>query len=161
MTLEERIEALEKKIGIYKSVPEEFIKKRWRAEPGGEYYFAMPMGEPAIATDNNHGYNDYRYQRGNYFKTKEEAELYDKKMLITQKVKDIAIRLGEPTEDDWGDSGVAKNYLYIIYKEKSCGYSSDFIAKTQGTIYCLDSNFLNVCLEEIGEEDLKLILLDL
>ena len=159
MTLEERIEALEKKIGIYKSVPEEPIKKRWRAEPGGKYFFASETGRIFVDKDDYTEIDNARYDRGMYFKAEEELELYDKKWLITQKVKDIAIRLGEPTEDDWRDSGVAKNYLSTIYGEKSICSSTDFIVKNQGTIYCLDKNFLNVCLDEIGVEDLRLILM--
>ena len=159
MTLEERIEALEKKIGIYKSVPEESIKKRWRAEPGGKYFFASETGRIFVDKDDYTEIDNARYDRGMYFKAEEELELYDKKWLITQKVEDIALRLGEPTEDDWKDSDVDKFCLvFDVLKNRIVG-NSIYGYKTIGNIYCLDINFLEVCLEEIGEEDLKLILM--
>ena len=163
MTLEERIEALEKKIGIYKSVPEEPIKKRWRAAPSGKYFYASGTGSIFVDKDDYTEADDDRHDRGIYFRTEEEVELYDKKRLITQKVKDIAMRLEEPTEDDWKNDGeISKYYLGYDYSLNIVDrLVTDSTFRCQGIIYCLDYDFVDICLKEIGVEDLKLILLDL
>lgn len=159
MTLEERIEALEKKVKeLSKSVPEEPENKRWRAEKGEKYWLVSHYGLITYNVEDDYRVDSGCYNRGNYFKTKEEAELYEKKRAVTQKVKDIAIRLGEPTEEDWRDSGIAKYYLgHDCLADKVARLATSYIFRVQGTIYCLDDNFLNTCLAEIGEEDLKLI----
>ena len=152
MTLEERIEALEKKIGIYK-----LENKRWRAEKGEKYWFALHDGLIDFNEEENDIIDEGCYNRGNYFKTEEEAVLYDQKRVLIQQVKDIAIRLGEPTEDDWKDSDVEKFFLVFGVNPEYIDVNSTYVYKNIGSIYCLDKNFLKVCLEEIGEENLKLI----
>ena len=156
---EARIEALEKKVGIYKSVPEEPIKKRWRAEPGGKYFFASETGRIFVDKDDYTEIDNARYDRGMYFKAEEELELYDKKWLITQKIRDIALRLGEPTKEDWKDVDIDKYYLTFNLDNNLCCFDVKYLQKAQGTIYCLDINFKDVCLDEIGVEDLKLVIL--
>ena len=131
--------------------------KRWRAEKGEKYWFAFPDGQIDCNEEDDGAIDAGCYNRGNYFKTKEEAELYDKKRVVTQKVKDIAIRLGEPERKDWFNGNMRKYYLcYNFMKVEICQNNANSI-KDLGVIYCLDPKFLSVCLEEIGEEDLKLI----
>ena len=151
MTIEERIEALEKKIGIYK-----LENKRWRAEKGEKYWFVCHDGVIDFNEEDDDRIDEGCYNRGNYFKTEEEAELYDKKQLITQRVKDIALRLGVPTEEDWKRQEDVKYSILFNPVKDSLAQSADIYIKAQ-SIYCLDKNFLKVCLEEIGEENLKLI----
>ena len=132
-------------------------KKRWRAEKNERYWFVCHDGRIDSNEEDNDRIDAGCYNRGNYFKTKREAELHDIKQQITQQVKDIAIRLGEPTEEDWKDSDIAKHRIALDPNKKMCVSHNNCIVKNQGTIYCLDINFLKFCLEEIGEEDLKLI----
>ena len=133
--------------------------KRLRAEINEKYWFVCHDGLIDYNVEENDIIDEGCYNRGNYFKTKEEAELYDKKRVITQKVKDIAIRLGEPTEEDWKDLDVSKHYIAVDLNKKMCVSHNAWNVKAQGAIYCLDETFLKVCLEEIGEEDLKLVLM--
>ena len=49
-------------------------KKRWRAERGGEYCFFSNLLEVHIDIDIHASLDDKRYNIGNYFKTKEDAE---------------------------------------------------------------------------------------
>ena len=131
--------------------------KRWRAENGNTYWTLHNEGSLEFIKERNDTIDDKTHKLGNYFKTKEEAELYRKKLVITQKVKDIAIRLGEPTEDDWKDPDVEKFYFAFDCQFGDFALHLTRQYKTFGNIYCLDTDFLEVCLEEIGEEDLKLI----
>ena len=131
--------------------------KRWRAECSEKYWFVHHDGRIDFINEYYDIIDENRYERGNYFKTKEEAELCLKKQFITQQVKDIALRLGVPTEEDWKDLDVSKHYIAVDLNKKRCVSHNAWNVKAQGAIYCLDINFLKVCLEEIGEEDLKLI----
>ena len=52
----------------------EIRKKRWRADSDCGYYYINSINE--IGLDNEYGYDvdDYRYEIGNYFRTREQAE---------------------------------------------------------------------------------------
>ena len=67
--IEEKVRAINKKYGI---------KKRWRAEKNGKYYFVeINQNAKIILTSESSRYcDDERYKIGNYFKTKELAEKY-------------------------------------------------------------------------------------
>ena len=57
-------------------VNEEYgILKRWRAEEGEYYYYiSLDLGIIKTKSYSNDDFEDERYNLGNYFKTKEEAE---------------------------------------------------------------------------------------
>ena len=63
--------------------------KRWRAEKGEKYWVVGDDGCITYNVEDDDVIDANYYNSGNYFKTKEEAKLYDKKMLITQRVKEI------------------------------------------------------------------------
>lgn len=73
------------------------IPKRWRAEEGGIYYFINL--ESSVSKERDFDHSDYcRYELGNYFKTKEDAE----KVLNSKEYKDFwaKVRAGEIGRDD-------------------------------------------------------------
>ena len=49
-------------------------RKRWRANKGCEYYFFSNLLEVHIDKDDYAGFDNIRYNAGNYFKTEEDAE---------------------------------------------------------------------------------------
>ena len=59
-----------------KVLEEEYgILKRWRAEEGEYYYYiSLDLGIIKTKSYSNDDFEDERYNLGNYFKTKEEAE---------------------------------------------------------------------------------------
>ena len=63
----EKVKAINEKYGI---------KKRWRAECGKFYYYIDSVLDISISTEYNHALDNVCYERGNYFRTKEEAEEY-------------------------------------------------------------------------------------
>ena len=67
--IEEKARAINKKYGI---------KKRWRAEKNGKYYFVeiKQNAKIILTSESSHYLNDERYKIGNYFKTWELAEKY-------------------------------------------------------------------------------------
>lgn len=66
---------------IVKAVNEKYrIKKRWRAEKGERYYLVHCDISVAISYEENDSGDDKLYDLGNYYKTKEEAEVMAEKI---------------------------------------------------------------------------------
>lgn len=67
------------------------IKKRWRAEKEGFYYFIDTKGNVAKEEETNSFTDDKLYEYGNYFQTYEEASKYRykiKKMLTNRELEE-------------------------------------------------------------------------
>ncbi len=77
------------------------------------------------------------------------------KILVRRMLEDIARRLNKDKKIDWEGAYQDKYYIYLDTENDNMEYDSDIQCKTQGTIYCLDQDFLNVAKSEIGEERLK------
>jgi hypothetical protein F3_00887 len=65
--IEEKVKAINEKYGI---------TKRWRAEKGKIYYYIDSVLDISISTEYHYALDNVCYERGNYFRTKEEAEEY-------------------------------------------------------------------------------------
>lgn len=152
-----KLEELEKK---YKELGEEIERlkcksaERWRADYGCEYFYIDDDGDIQSEQDNDWGCDEYRFNIGNYFKTEEEACKVLDKILIYNKLKDLALKLNEGKTIDWKDDTQEKFCIYFsnVANRLTCDFCS--IYQDFGTIYCLNSNFLDKALDEIGEEDL-------
>ena len=154
-----KIEELEKQA---KSILEEIEKlkneekvesKVWKPKENEDYYYISSnvicyadIWEKGVCDED-------RYEIGNCFKTKEEAEKTVEKAKIYTQLKRLAEENNtEPI--DWEDTEQRKYYIEYSYYykefEKSCGYS----VKDTGIVYCTNENFLSIALERIGEENL-------
>lgn len=125
--------------------------KRWRAVGGNYFYYLAPTGLRSVK-DFREKESDWFYDTGNYFKTKEEAEQRFEHMITEQQLKDIALRLNKGEKIDWEDEEQKKFHLCLFYG--SLSYNSNILGKTQGVIYCLDENFKDIAIKEIGKERL-------
>ena len=69
-------EDLKEILKIVNKINEKYgIPKRWRAEEGEYYYYiSLDLGIIKTKSYSNDDFEDERYNLGNYFKTKEEAE---------------------------------------------------------------------------------------
>lgn len=122
----------------------------WKPEKGEMFYYlnsyniAIAETWDASCSDVEH-YNIY-----NCFKTREQAEREAEKILIRRQLEDIARRLNKSKEFDWSDENQYK--WYIIYNT-TFGFATYSVSENtvQGTVYCLDENFLNTAIKEIGE----------
>lgn len=133
-------------------------EKRWRAGKGGDYYYILSTGQTGTDRDCGFGSDNDKYNIGNYFKTREEAERTAAKIKIYMQLKELALRLNKDEEIDWQDYTQNKYYIYYDYADNKirCSnsrYFKDF--KDIGQIYCLNENFLNIAKQEIGENNLK------
>ena len=127
--------------------------ERWKPEPNEEYYYVNQVSATSRAVNDEFDIDVARYRAYNCFRTKKEAELEAEKILVRRQLEDIARRLNKGKEIDWYDSEQSK-YCIELYCNNII--TNFYLAhKTQGTVYCLDKNFKDVAIQEIGEERLK------
>lgn len=69
------------------------VKKRWRAEKGGQYFYIDTFGEISSDTEYDLSEDSESYEFGNYFRTIAEAEKY------RDRIKEIL--LNRETEEEW------------------------------------------------------------
>lgn len=129
--------------------------ERWKPKDGEKFFFIDAWNR--VCDKNYKEINvccrEY-YDTFNCFKTREEAEQEAEKILIRRQLEDIAKRLNKGKEIDWKSESPRKYHLCI----DRCDYIYSnvcYSTKYQGTVYCLDKNFLNIASQEIGEERLK------
>ena len=105
--------------------------KRWRAREDDEYSFLSNAGYIGRSTEQADTVDDYRYNTGNYFFTKKEAEQHKAYLLALQTIKDDA----EGWIPDWEDEIQEKYHGYYNHEanELNIGWSLSF--QYQGVIY--------------------------
>lgn len=96
-----------------------------------------------------------RYNRYNYFKTKEEAQQEADKILIRRQLEDIAKVLNKGQEINWDNKEQVKYFAYLDVVNNEISWGKEVRHIIQGVIYCLDMNFYKVAVKVIGEERLK------
>lgn len=128
---------------------------RWRAEKGDSYYYMLSTGKTNEYKDVDCVLDNDRYNLGNYFRTREEAEKTIEKIKIYTQLKDLALRLNTGKEIDWEDYTQYKYYIYYNCESNRLVCSDILSHKDIGQIYCLGENFLDIAKQEIGEENLK------
>lgn len=131
----------------------EEYSERWKPSSCDAYYYIDAFGNVLSQIESGH-YSDSAFWKSyNCFKTREQAEAEAEKILVRRMLEDIARRLNKGIKIDWND-GVQSKYCIELYCNNII---TDFylVHKTQGTVYCLDKNFLDVAIKEIGEERLK------
>ena len=135
---------------------------RWRAKVKSKFWALDKFGDVIMreeGLEHHHGDNDALYVLGNYFKTECDAEYYRERLIITQKIKDIALRLNNGVEIDYGNPNQSR--YFIKYRHHDRAYSriglkqeyNDEVSYV-GVIHCLSDKFLETCIEEIGEKEL-------
>ena len=124
--------------------------ERWKPDPNEEYYYVSEDGK--IIQTRNCGWepaaNKVKFY--NCFKSEKQAEQEAEKILVRRMLEDIAKRLNKGQELDWNDEN---QYKWYITYNTLFGFATYSIAEntTQGVVYCLDKNFLNTVIKEIGE----------
>lgn len=130
---------------------------RWRAKEGEYYYSFDGFLDISLKTEALDKFDDCRYNSGFYFGTREDAEKYKNHLIITQKIKDIALRLNNGVDIDLNDycDLIRPKYKIVLkpYENKLIqSISTSTVDLCQ--IYCLSDKFLETCIKEIGEKEL-------
>lgn len=151
----DEINKTEEHLANMKKMLEKCEDERWKPQEDERYYF--------INSDGKIDYNSFEklsnydagcYNFHNCFKTYEEAEQEANKTLVHRQLEDIAKRLNKGKKICWSDQHRRKYYITWCILENTLAQYSVYSLKTQGTVYCLDENFLNVAKREIGENKL-------
>lgn len=132
---------------------EECEYKRWEPEKGETFYYLNSYNVPIPETWDADYSNAGHYNIYNCFKTREEAEAEAEKILVRRQLENIARRLNRGREIDWNTEEQSK--YYICTDNEGIEYNVNFTEKAQGVVYCLDENFKDIAIQEIGEERLK------
>lgn len=101
--LKERLNSLEK---MYNSVSD----KRWRGDKDDDYYFISALGTVYRDTENVKAVDNARYDIGNYFQTKEEAEFEAERLKVVTELREWATPI---SEFNWNDAA-EKKYVILL-----------------------------------------------
>lgn len=127
--------------------------ERWKPNSCDAYYYIDAFGNVLSQIETGH-YSDSAFWKSyNCFKTREQAELEAEKILVRRMLEDIARRLNKGKKIDWNNSKQPKYCIELYFNNIVTNFY--YGHKTQGTVYCLDENFKDVAIQEIGEERLK------
>lgn len=152
--LNEINKTLEYLAGLKKRL-KEYEYERWKPSDCEEYWFLSTTLLPVV-TVNKKGLDRDRCNTYNCFKTKEEAEAEAEKISVRRKLEDIARRLNKGEKIDWNDKDQVKYSLILTSPKEKQKLLQDYNTSLKGEqTYCLDKNFLDVAIQEIGEERLK------
>lgn len=133
---------------------EECKYERWKPKVNEKFWYIDSFGFVNYSLFMSE--TESRFKNYNCFQTKEEAEQETEKILIRRQLEDIAKRLNKNNKIDWENRTQNKYLIYFNYGDEEIGtYSTMLLYKEQGAIYCLDKNFKDIAIEEIGEERLK------
>lgn len=107
--LKELAEAKQKIAEIEKKIEEKQAETgRWKPEVGDRYWFINSYGQAAHEIWNNNRIDNDRYEIGNLFKTKAEANSAIEKLKVIAKLKEYA----EPKNRAWDGSNL---HYFICY----------------------------------------------
>lgn len=121
----------------------------WKPKVGEEYWYIDSDSDVL----NTNYYDEGGFSIGNCFKTQEDAEKALERLKIRRQLKDIAERLNKGRKIDW--SNAEDKYCLSFYFNEEITTLTQKYSKMQDAIYCLDKNFKDVAIAEIGEERLR------
>ena len=130
--------------------------ERWKPQKDELYYYlnsyniAIPETWDASCYSDTTKWNTY-----NCFKNREEAEQEAEKILVRRMLEDIARRLNKGKKIDWNDEEQTKSFIFLNCATQLIERDCNLRHKIQGVVYCLDTDFRKIAIQEIGEERLK------
>ena len=153
--LEERIEDQINSLRI-KFLESKADKKTYEVEVPediGNYYYVDEIGSVNLLSDSfvESDYDEL-YKRGLAFKTKEEAEQFDKARILINRAKDWAKKYNEGWQPDWGDFSKYNHAVTYDYHEKFYVKSYCFVNFLSKLPYFKSEEIAEQFIEEFGEE---------
>lgn len=144
-----RIKILESKGGLIPYKPYEVEVP----EDIGDYYFVSELGAITLLKDVffSAGYEKV-YQRGLAFKTKEEAEQFDKERILINKLKDWAKEHNKGWKPDWGDFSKYNHAVTYDYCEKFYVKSYSCVNLLSKLPYFKSEEIAELFIKEFGDE---------
>ena len=150
----DEIEKTKQHLTNMKKMLEEY-SDRWKPNSCDEYYYIDAFGNVLSQIETGH-YSDSAFWKSyNCFKTREQAELEAEKILVRRQLEDIARRLNKGQKIDWNDEEQIKYCICLDTIDNEIIWDKEDRFISQGMVYCLDMNFKDVAIKEIGEQRLK------
>ena len=140
--LEKRIEALEEMLRI--TGMEKIEPKKW-PQVGDEYHWVADDGEGNTFNWSDSMVGRARKERGLIFRTEAEALAYDRKRVITEKLRKMAGGF----VPDWGDDEQDKYYIFYNHSMQEFVWACDNYTEVLGTIYFASKTD---AIEDMGDE---------
>lgn len=110
---------------IYKENPDLLEEKKsyrpWRAEKGKWYYTVTPELKVCSHIDSRNIADQGLYISGNYFKEKEEAQLYASYLEAVGIVTHAILEVNEGWKPDWSDHSEEKYMIIYKFNDDKCG----------------------------------------
>ena len=128
--------------------------ERWKPKHNEQYYMVNQYGDVTVTTNIRSRYDNRIINYYNCFQTREQAEAEAEKILVRRMLEDIARKLNKDEEICWENEEI-KHYLVYQHNTEDIGLWSTYTDQIQGVVYCLSEDFLDVAIQEIGEERLK------
>lgn len=129
--------------------------ERWKPNSCDAYYYIDAFGNVLSQIETGH-YSDSAFWKSyNCFKTREQAEAEAEKILVRRMLEDIARRLNKEQKIDWNEEKQIKYSIALDTIDNEIIWDKEVRFISQGMVYCLDMNFYNVAIQEIGEQRLK------
>lgn len=150
------IKKTEEHLATMKKLLEDCEYNRWKPEDFSSYFYV----DSCMKIEQSDFYEDTyihseRYNTYSTFKTQEEAEQEAEKILIRRQLEDIARRLNKGEKIDWNNHDQFKYFICLDATDNEIIWDREVRYISQGVVYCLDMNFYNVAIQEIGEKRLK------
>ena len=153
--LQKEIENARAHLANMEKMLEQCEYERWKPKEGEAYWYIAIDGSVEQHTNVNHWVEKCHLKILNCFQTRKQAEAEAEKILVRRMLEDIARRLNKGKKIDWGSLSQSKYFIYLNNEDDELGYNDSGLYKFQGVVYCLDTWFLDVAIQEIGEERLK------
>lgn len=155
--LQKEIEKARAHLANMEKMLEQCEYERWKPEKHETYYFVNSWGdvEETWRSSINFIPDKNRYNAYNCFETKEQAKQEAEKILVRRMLEDIARRLNNGEEINWGNTKQCKYFMGVQKEYDGILLDTEHEFKHQGVVYCLKVDFLKVAESEIGEERLK------
>lgn len=129
--------------------------KRWKPKENEDYYYVNCDLSVFPMTYINGSPTNRICDSYNCFKTREEAQQESDKIWIRRLLEDIARRLNRGRKLDWLDIKQPKYFIYFSHISNELASDFTRTGLIQGAVYCLDSKFLDIAIQEIGRENLR------
>ena len=128
------------------------VNKVWKPGDGETYFYLFGTGSIHVDRWNNCDIDCSRYEIGNCFKTREEAEFVLERQKVITELKRYALEHNEG-EIDWN---TRKKNFYIYYSYYINRIDIDFATHMRESIvYFTSREIAEQAIQEIGEERLK------
>lgn len=149
------IEKTKEHLANMRKMLEECGYERWKPEYDKPYWFVNPMGQAEITCNTGSTFHELTVGYYNCFQTKEQAEAEAEKILVSRMLEDIARRLNKGQKIDWNNEDQNKYFICSNHWQDTIILEHGWKNKFCGVVYCLDENFKDIAIQEIGEERLK------